>query len=123
MENRQKWINLTYVAAAMLVAYILFAGATKLSIILDFEGRIRSLDKIILASSALAGVLIFLGMNRSESANTFMGEVVSEVGKVTWPTQEETTKSTIAVLVAVVIAGFALWLIDSLGVYVLSLLL
>ena len=123
MENRQKWINLTYVAAAMLVAYILFAGATKLSIILDFEGRIRSLDKIILASSALGGVLIFLGMNRSESANTFMGEVVSEVGKVTWPTQEETTKSTIAVLVAVVIAGFALWLIDSLGVYVLSLLL
>ena len=123
MENRQKWINLTYVAAAMLVAYLLFAGATKLSIILDFEGRVRSLDKIILASSALAGVLIFLGMNRSESANTFMGEVVSEVGKVTWPTQEETTKSTIAVLVAVVIAGFALWLIDSLGVYVLSLLL
>ena len=123
MENKQKWVNLSYVATALLTAYVLFVVANKFSIALDFEGRIRSLDKILLGGSALLGVLIFLGLNRSEFVNGFMNEVVVEVGKVTWPTQEETTKGTVAVLIAVVVAGFVLWLIDSLGVYLLGFVL
>jgi preprotein translocase SecE subunit len=52
-----------------------------------------------------------------------MNEVVAEVSKVTWPTQNETLKATIAVLIAVTIAGTILWLVDSTWVYLISLMI
>lgn len=123
MENNQKWVNLSYVAAALLIAYVVFVLATKFSIFLDFEGRVRSLDKILMGASAAVGLVIFLGLNRSSVANTFMNEVVAELSKVTWPTQDETMKATIATLIAVGIAGILLWIVDSIWVYILSFIL
>lgn len=122
-NNQQKWVNLSYVAAALLLAYIVFVLSTKFSVFLDFEGRVRSLDKILMGASALVGFALFLGLNKSSVANTFMNEVVAEVSKVTWPTQSETTKATIAVLVAVTIAGVILWMVDNLWVYLIGLVL
>ena len=123
MENNQKWVNLSYVAAAFLVAYIVFVLATKFSVFLDFDGRIRSLDKILLGSSAVLGLAIFAGLYKSSRVNTFMNEVVAELSKVTWPTQNETVKATIAVLIAVLIAGVVLWIVDSIWVYLLGFVL
>lgn len=122
-NNQQKWVNLSYVAAALLLAYILFVLSTKFSVYLDFEGRVRSLDKILMGASALVGLLLFLGLSKSSISNNFMNEVVAEVSKVTWPTQNETTKATIAVLVAVTIAGVILWLVDNLWVYLIGLVI
>jgi preprotein translocase SecE subunit len=42
---------------------------------------------------------------------------------VTWPTQDETLKGTVAVLIAVVIAGLVLWLLDSIWIYLIGLVL
>jgi len=123
MENNQKWVNLSYIAAAALIAFILFVAANKLSVLMDFDGRIRSLDKIIMGASALVGLGIFLGFSKSSLVNNFMNEVVSEFGKVTWPTRDETLKATIAVLIAVTIAGVVLWLVDSLWIYLLSFII
>jgi preprotein translocase subunit SecE len=123
MENNQKWINLSYVASALLLAYVTFVVATKFSVLFDIEGRIQSLDKILLVASGVIGFGLFFGLNRSSKANGFMNEVVSELGKVTWPTQEETMKATIAVLIAVVIAGFVLWIVDSIWVTAISAIL
>ena len=89
-------------------------------VVFDIDGRVRSLDLILKGSAMLIGVVTFIGLNRSAIANTFMNEVIVELAKVSWPTQDETTKGTIAVLIAVVIAGMALWMFDSLWVYVLS---
>jgi preprotein translocase SecE subunit len=122
-NNQQKWVNLSFVAASLLTAYVLFVLFTKFSVILDFEGRVRSLDKVLLVGSVVVGIVLFLGLNRSKVANNFMGEVVTEVSKVTWPTTDETFKATIAVLIAVVIAGVALWLVDSLWVYLIGLVI
>lgn len=122
-NNQQKWVNLSYVAGALLLAYILFVLSTKFSVYFDFEGRIRSLDKILMGASALIGLGLFLGLNKSSIANNFMNEVVAEVSKVTWPTQNETTKATIAVLVAVTIAGVILWMVDNLWVYLIGLVI
>ncbi len=123
MENNQKWVNLSYIAAAALVSFVLFVAANKLSVLMDFDARIHSLDKILLGAATVVGFGIFLGLNRSSLANNFMNEVVVEFGKVTWPTQDETVKATIAVLIAVVIAGVILWLVDSLWVYILSFII
>lgn len=122
-NNQQKWVNLSFVAAALLAAYVLYVLALKFSVVLDFEGRVGSLDKIILGVSVVAGLGLFLGLNRSTVANGFMNEVVTEVSKVTWPTSNETVKATIAVLIAVTIAGVILWLVDNLWVYLIGLVI
>jgi preprotein translocase SecE subunit len=123
MENNQKWINLSYLAAAMLVALVTYLLASKFSVFLDFEGRVRSLDLIIKGGSVGLGILIFIGLFKSSVANTFMNEVVAELSKVTWPTQDETVKATLLVIVAVVIAGFLLWIIDLIWIALLSFIL
>lgn len=122
-NNQQKWVNLSFIAASLLVAYVLFVLSTKFAVFLDFEGRIRSLDKIILAGSALIGLGLFLGLAKSAVANTFMSEVVAELSKVTWPTQQETTKATIAVLIAVTIAGVIFWMVDNIWIYLIGLVI
>lgn len=122
-NNQQKWVNLSFVAASLLLAYVVFVLATKFSVILDFEGRVRSLDKILLGGSALLGVALFIGLTKSAVASTFMTEVVAELGKVTWPTQAETTKATIAVLIAVTIAGIIFWMVDNFWIYLIGLVI
>lgn len=122
-NNQQKWVNLSFVAASLLLAYVLFVLATKFSVILDFEGRIGSLDKIIMGGAFAVGLGFFIALSKSGKATNFMQEVVAEISKVTWPTTDETFKATIAVLIAVTIAGVVLWLVDSLWVYLIGLVL
>ena len=43
----------------------------------------------------------------------FVGEIISELKKVTWPTREEATRLTLLVLAVSVSVGTALWIIDS----------
>lgn len=122
-NNQQKWVNLSFVAVSLLATYIAFVLATKFSVFLDFEGRVRNLDKILMAASAGMGMLLFLILYKNNTANTFMNETVAELSKVTWPTQNETMKATFAVLVSVTIAGIAFWLVDSLWVYLIGLVI
>lgn len=122
-NNQQKWVNLSFVAASLLLAYVLFVLSVKFSVVLDVEGRIRSLDKILMGASALMGFVLFLGLYKSNVANTFMNETVAEVSKVTWPTTDETLKATIAVLIAVTIAGTVLWVVDNTWIYLIGLVI
>ena len=122
-NNQQKWVNLTFVATSLLLAYVLFMLSAKFSVVFDFEGRVRSLDRILMVASAVAGIGIFLGLSKNATANNFMTETVAELAKVTWPAQDETVKATIAVLIAVAIAGFLLWAMDNFWIYCISLVL
>ena len=122
-NNQQKWVNLSFVAVSLLIAYVVFVLAMKFSVRLDFEGRVRSLDKILLGASVVVGLGLFLGLYKSALANTFMNETVAELSKVTWPNQNETFKATVAVLVAVTIAGFVLWLVDNAWIYLIGLVI
>jgi len=45
--------------------------------------------------------------------NEFLGNVKSELKKVTWPTRKETYSSTIVVVVLVMIVAVFLWVVDS----------
>ena len=124
MENQQqKWVNLSFVAASLLFAYVLYVLATKFSVVFDVEGRVRSLDKILLVSTVVVGIALFLGLSKSSLANNFMNETVTEVTKVTWPDRDETLKATVAVLIAVTIAGVLLWAVDNLWIYLIGLII
>lgn len=53
----------------------------------------------------------------------FFKQVKSEAKKVTWPTRQETTASTIAVFIMVVIASIFLFVADQALSYVVALVL
>ena len=42
----------------------------------------------------------------------FLQQVRAEVAKVVWPTRQETVQTTLMVIVAVILIGIFLWLID-----------
>lgn len=64
----------------------------------------------------LAFVLIALGIvyttNLGQSVVGFGREARAEVRKVVWPSRQETVQTTLMVIVAVIIIGIFLWLID-----------
>ena len=120
----QRVVNICYVAFAVLIATVLFALLSRLSASYDLESKLRSIEFVIRGGSVAIGGLIFFVLFRSRAANEFMNEVVSEfMTKVSWPTQKETTTSTLVVLVTVVIAGFVLGLFDSIWSYILRKLI
>ena len=123
MENTGKWINLSFVATGLLLAFISYLLAQKFAVALDFEGRIPNLDLILKVSSMGLGLLCYGILFKHKVANQYMDEVFSELSKVTWPGSEETFKGTIAVVIAVLIAGFCLGLVDMAWSKVMALIL
>ncbi|MBC7692274.1 MAG: preprotein translocase subunit SecE [Methylotenera sp.] len=113
MESQhQKWVSFSYLAVAALFGYIVFAFAIKMSGTYDLEARVRNIDLIIrIASIAIAGLSFFV-LYRNQKANTFMGEVVLELSRVTWPAQKETMSATMVVIIMVLISGMILGLLD-----------
>jgi len=113
MESQhQKWVNISYLALAILVGYIVFSGGMKISGTYDLEARVRNIELLMRILSIVCGALLFLFLYKHEKSNQFMNEVVVELSRVTWPTQKETTSATIVVIIFVIISGLVLGLFD-----------
>ena len=123
MEDRQRWVNLSFLALSALVAYILYEFFYKLSGSYDLETRVKNIDLIVRGASILVGAAVYFVLYRHEQANQFMNEVVVELGRVTWPARNETTKATMVVMVMVLISGAILGAFDSLWTWLLKFIL
>jgi preprotein translocase SecE subunit len=110
--SNQKWVNLSYLAAAALLGFIVFTLGLKVASAYDLEARIRNIDLIIRMASVGIAAILFLILYRNERSNQFMNEVVVELSRVTWPTQKETSSATFIVIVMVLISGMVLGLLD-----------
>jgi preprotein translocase subunit SecE len=68
----------------------------------------------VLGLLAVAGIAVFIAAQSStgKSIMGFISGAQSEVRRVVWPTRAETTQTTLAVLVIVLIMGILLWLFD-----------
>jgi len=112
MENRQTYVNLSFLAVAALVAYVLFALAGKIAGTYDLEARIPNIDLVLRGVSILVGAIVFFVLYRNDQSNQYMNEVVVELSRVTWPAGKETYRATIVVVIMVMIAGFCLGGLD-----------
>jgi preprotein translocase subunit SecE len=74
------------------------------------------------AASGLTGALGWPARKLAE-ARSFLGEVRSELKKVTWPSRKEVYQTTIVVIATSVFFGFYLWALDLGFSRVLSLVL
>ncbi len=59
-----------------------------------------------------AGVAVFLYLSWHKRVGRFLDEVVSELRKVTWPGRDEVVKSTVVVIVCILIASGILAIFD-----------
>ena len=124
MENsNQKWVGVTFLAFSILIAYIVFAGLFKLAGVYDFEAKIKNIDLVIRVVSLAVGGLIFLILYKSETASQFLHEAVTELSRVTWPTNKETISSTWVVLIMVLVTGLILGLLDKFWTLVIQWIL
>ena len=108
MKN-QKFVLMSFFSAAVLVGMSLQGlGAPLLA---NFEVSNPELFLGLNATSLvalIAGVITFLVLNRHPVAYRFTDEVVTELRKVSWPSREETIRSTTVVVVFTVIVAGAL---------------
>ena len=124
MENsNQKWVSVTFLAFSILIGYIVFAGLFKLAGVYDFEAKVKNIDLVIRLASLAIGSLLFLILYKNESANQFMHETVTELSRVTWPTNKETISSTWVVVIMVLVTGVILGLLDKFWTLVIQWIL
>ncbi len=121
MENDRKWIYLSYVVLIALTAWVLHK-----TISLGLGMATISNPKILQVAplSAVIGTVVavvagFIYFSRPH-VGAFALEVLQELKKVTWPDKETTYKSTIVVVIFVMIASFALGLFDWITNWVVS---
>ncbi|MEO5971635.1 MAG: preprotein translocase subunit SecE [Bdellovibrionia bacterium] len=122
-SEHQKWVNLSFLAVAILFGYIIFSTAGKIVGAYDLEARVRNIDLILRSISAIAGGILFLVLYKNEQANQFMNEVLVELSRVAWPTQKDTRSATVVVIIMVLISGMVLGLLDYCWVQLLKWIL
>ena len=121
MENQhQKWVTLSYLAVAALLAFVALQLGQKLVGVYDLEARVRNAELMLRGFSVLAGVVLFVALYQSEQATQFMTEVVVELSRVTWPTRKETSAATVLVIIMVIISGLFLGFLDYLWTVILK---
>ncbi|MGE0335064.1 MAG: preprotein translocase subunit SecE [Gammaproteobacteria bacterium] len=92
---------------AGIVAFYLFGDVSRLTRVLG------------LLSAVIVAIAIAMQTGKGRALWGFAGDVQVEVRKVVWPTRQETTQTTLAVLFVVVVSAIILWLLDMvLGVFV-----
>jgi preprotein translocase SecE subunit len=120
MESQyQKWVNLSYLAVAILLGYVIFDLGAKFIGVYDLESRVHNVELLLRGVSVLAGAILFGVLYMHEQANQFMNEVMVELSRVTWPTQKETMSATVVVMIMVIISGVVLGILDYLWTTIL----
>lgn len=107
--NKIKWLIVLVLLAAATVGFQYFAD-------LHIGVRVGGLVGLVAIALGIACTTV-----QGRSVLEFMNSAKAEARKVVWPTRQETVQSTIAVVVMVLVASIFLWLLDSLLLYVMSL--
>ena len=124
MESQfKKYVQLSYLGAAVLVGYVVFSLAAKVVGAYDLEARVREINTIVQIASLFVGIIVYAVLAMNTQANQFMSEVMEELSRVTWPTQKETTSATFIVIIMVIISGIILGLLDYIWVAALKWIL
>jgi preprotein translocase subunit SecE len=97
--SKQRYVLLVFVIAAVLVGVTVQAAAS--SAFAQFgwpDDRVLGLLNTSSLLSILSGAVTFVILIRNRPALTFVGEVVGELVRVTWPSREETVRAATTVV-------------------------
>jgi preprotein translocase subunit SecE len=97
---------LKWIAVAVIVAVGVYANAY-----FSAESLVFRVIGLLVAAGLAAWIAV-----QTEKGSAFLNlclEARTEIRKVVWPTRQETTQTTMIVLVVVFILGIVLWLLDT----------
>lgn len=98
-----RWVGLTYMVFGLLVLWLLDKVIT-LTWTVFAEPNPTLVTVISLAIAGVATLVVY----KNEQVNTVVYEVIGELSRVTWPGRDETTNSTIVVIITSIIAAVIL---------------
>ncbi|NBX93827.1 MAG: preprotein translocase subunit SecE [Proteobacteria bacterium] len=110
--DSQKVIVGSYLAASALIWYLVRSFVQWLNFTFYQVRKIPGFEAIREALPVVGAVLVFVILLRNRKTNEILEDVVSELRKVTWPTMEDVKKSTIVVMVCILIASGILAIFD-----------
>ena len=97
--SKQRYVLLVFVFAAVLIGIAVQSASS--SAFAQFalpDDRVLGIMNTSSFIAMLAGAATFLVLIRNRPALTFVGEVVGELVRVTWPTREETVRAATTVV-------------------------
>ena len=116
MENdNKKIVTLVAVFAGVLTAFILDVLLESLAASFTWIVHLRSNETVKHGLPILTGFIVFSLLQFHPRLKVWMEEVVSEIRKIVWPSQKDTTAMTIVCCVMVVIAGLGFGIFDYLS--------
>jgi len=90
----------------------------------DFFGTDSVLYRVLaLLGLAIVAAAVALQTTQGKSFWELLKGARTEIRKVVWPTRQETTQTTMIVLLVVVITGLILWLLDTVLGWLASLII
>ena len=110
--RHQRWIVLSFIAAAFVVGSGVLSAST--SLYLPFAIPDTRLGPITstTALAVVSAVITFAVLLRNSKAVTFTDEVIDELSKVTWPSKDETLRATTTVVVTTLLVAALLGAYD-----------
>jgi preprotein translocase SecE subunit len=113
----RKWVHLLYAVAGVALVYLLKQTTEW---VWSYFGKPKPL--IVYAASILVAGGTTWWASRNEEIFGLASECVTELGKVAWPTRQETTAATLVVIVTVIIASLFLGVFDATWAFVTGVL-
>lgn len=118
-KTNKKIISVSFVVAGLLVGIVARVLFDTLGGMFAVVERFRSIEGLKHGLPIVAGIATAMVLFLNPKVRVWADEVVSEIRKIVWPSQRDTTVTTTAVCVMVVVAGLGLSVID----YVSSILI
>ncbi len=95
-----RWVQAAFMACGLLLFWVLDKAAS-----IGLTYFMEPNETLVSAGAALVAVLVMVLLYQNAEVQRVSGDVASELSKVTWPSRQETTTSTIVVIVASFIAA------------------
>ncbi len=122
-SNHRKFTYLTFLCLAGLAALIGFKFGETILVLLKIPTQFRALgddSSLVFNHASMAGILsgvvglaTFFVLSFNTKAVDYTDDCISELTKMTWPTQKETTASTIVVTIMILVAALIFFVIDT----------
>ncbi len=127
--NNRKFTVLTFFVFASIFGYVFFRGLTQVLDWLKLTNTVTAALggypwKVVGGGiSGLTAFAVFLGVTLSSRSTSFFDEVFGEIRKITWPSGNDTYRTTLVVGVMVGVAVIGLFLLDNIWNWLFTWLL
>ena len=111
-SQRKKILQACYGLTAAVVGVVVWTFLDKSVQAYDLEARFRLAAHAVRLVAFLSALATYIILARHKRVQAYMNHVLLELGRVTWPTKDETLKMTYVVIVMVIISSMALGFMD-----------